>query len=426
MNKKKIGRYFWVFIILAVLFLFFRVSTLEGIASNIVDFNLKITEENGVGLFFAYWGEILVILIVWDWLALKSNVNISCLLGRISADLLKQNKIRLSILCIRLNFGIRKLIFMLRLGWVRYDFGDNDNIVWNSISRPPIKDVILEILFTITRLPTLIAMFLTAFSLKYFEYNDIRNIVMSFGNFEFDFWDAIKLLSPLTFVVLIVSLGYFISFKGCLRRTIAIANRKKIEDIIQVQRDLVGAIGCSFNSISSNIQYVINCQDLVADLWIHSKYPEYNIKKHSLIREYDIESYCFRDIPELECISQKLDELNSNGNWKATMTFSSYKYEMLTFLAKSNRLDLKKLNEAFFTIKGMKTLINNDRYPVIDITNEEIDKMRLNYLYNLPSKIVDSLELLYMLQRYYDEINKLLDFRSDKVGRALRMLTGKE
>jgi hypothetical protein len=426
MDKRKISKYFLLLGILVVVLFAFRAYTLGGILNCIVEFNIKMAQKNAVWLFLTYWGEILIILVVWDWLILKNYVETSCLLDRISADLLKKKRIRLSILCIRLNYSIRKLMFILRLGWVRYGSEDNDKIVWNSIARTPIKDTILGICFSFIKLPALIAMFLAAISLKYFELNDIQNKMKILSSFEFDIWEAIKLLSPLSVVVLIVFLGYFISFRGSIRRSIAQANRKKIEDIIQKQRDLVEAIGCSFNSISSNLQYVINCQDLVADLWIHSRFPEYNNKQHSLNRDWDIEDYCFEDIIELECISQKFDELNSNGNWKATMAFSTYKYEVLTLVAKSSWLDSKKLNEAFFTKEGVKTLIADAGFPIIKYSNEEIQKMRKNYLDSMPKRIVDSLELLYMLRRYYTEMNKLLDFKSDKVGRALRMLTGKE
>ncbi|WP_333650491.1 hypothetical protein [Lacrimispora sp.] len=392
----------------------------------IVEFNLETTQENAVWLFLTYWGEILIILVVWDWLTLKIYVEADYLLYRISADLLKKKRIRLSILCIRLKYSIRKLMFILRLGWGRSGSGDNNKIVWNSIARPPIKDTILGICFSLIKLPALIAIFLTAISLKYFELNDIQNKLKILSSFEFDFWEAIKLLSPLTVVVLMVFLGYFISFRGSIRRSIAQANRKKVEDIIQKQRELVEAIGCSFNSISSNLQYVINCQDLVADLWIHNRFPEYNNKQYSLNRDWDIENYCFENILELERISQKFNELNSNGNWKAAMVFSAYKYEVLTLVAKSSWLDLKKLNEAFFTKEGVETLIAADECLIIKYSNEEIQKMRKNYLDGMSKRIVESLELLYMLHRYYTEMNKLLDFKSDKVGRALRMLTGKE
>jgi len=426
MDKRKISKYFLILIILVVVFFVFRAYTLEGILNCIVEFNLKMAQENVVWLFLTYWGEILIILIVWDSLILKISVETSCLLDRISADLLKKKRIRLPILCIRLNYSIRKLMFILRLGWVRYSFDDDDKIVWNSITRPPIKNTILEICFSLIKLPALIAMFLTAISLKYFGLNDIQNKLKILSSFEFDFWEAIKLLSPLTVVVLIVFIGYFISFRGNIRRSIAQANRKKIEDIIQKQRDLVEDIGDSLNSIASNLQYVINCQDLVADLWIHSRFPKYNNKQHSLNRDWDIENYCFEDILELERISKNLDELNSNGNWSASRAFSSYKYELLTLVARSSLLDSKELNRAFFTKEGMKTLIADAECPRIEYCNEEIQKMRENYLDNMPETIVDSLELLYKLCRYYTEMNKLLNFKSDKVGRALRMFTGKE
>lgn len=426
MYKKVVRKYFILFVLLIVLF--FVITYKFGVILNfIVELDLKMSEESAIRLFFIYWFEILIILIVWDWLIFKSYVEISCLLDSIAADLIKNKNIKLSILCIRLNYSIRKLMFIIRLGWVRTGFDDNDKVVLNSITRPPIKNTILEICFSFLKLPALIAIFLTAISMKYIELSDIQDKWKIIRSFEIDFWEAIKLLSPLTVVILIVFLGYFISSRGSIRRSIAQSNRKKIEDIIQKQRELVEAIGYSFNSISSNIQYVINCQDLVVDLWISGKFPEYNNKQHHYYNRYgDIEDYYFKDIVELKFISQKFNELNSIGNWKATMVFSTYKYEILTFIATSSRLDFKELNETFFTKEGVKTLIADNGDTTIKYTNEEIQRMRNNYLDNMPKRIVDSLKLLYMFYRYYIEANKLLDFKSDKVGRALRMLTGKE
>lgn len=96
----------------------------------------------------------------------------------------------------------------------------------------------------------------------------MSNELKRLGSLDFDFWAYIKLLSPLTVFVLIVFIGYFNSFSGNMRRAIAQANRKKMEDIIREQRDLSEVIGEAIGLIASNLQYVINCQDLIADLWI--------------------------------------------------------------------------------------------------------------------------------------------------------------
>lgn len=74
----------------------------------------------------------------------------------------------------------------------------------------------------------------------------------------------------------------------------------------------------------------------------------------------------------------------------------------------------------------MKKLVDDAKCPIIEYSKEGIHKMRENYLDWIPGRIVDSLELLYKFCRYYDEMNRLLNFRSDKVGRALRIFTGKE
>lgn len=426
MDKRKIGRYLLILIILGAVFFVFKRYNLRDIWNNVVEFNLEIAQKKFIWLFLIYWGEIFIILIFWDLIVHKISMAASLLLDRISEYLLKTKKIRLSILFIRLNFGVSKLMYFLRLGWWTYGSSEDDKIVWNSIRRPAIKDTILSIFFSLIKLPALIAILLSAISLKYFELNDIQEIVKNISSFKFDFWEDIKVLSPLTVVVLIVFIGYFISFRGNIRRAIAQANRKKMEDIIQKQRDLVQTIGDSLYSIASNLQYVIMCQDLVADLWIHSRFPDYNDKHYMSRSDWNIESYCFEDIPELETISQKFDELNANENWSFSRAFSSYKYELLALVARSNLLNLKKLNRTFFTKEGIRILIADAERPLIEYSKEEIQKMREDYLDGIPGRIVDSLALLYKFCRYYDEMNKLLNFKSDKVGRMLRMFTGKE
>lgn len=426
MDKRKIGKYFLILIVLVVAFFVFRSYSLRDICYDIIEFNLEMSQEKFIWLFLIYWGEIFTILISWVLLVDIISVEVNLLLDRLSEYLLKTEKMRLAILCIRVNYGFSKLMYFLRLGWWIYGSSEDDKIVWNSIRRPPIKDIFLGVFFSLIKLPALIAIFLSAISLTYFELNDIQEIVKNLGSFKFDFWEDIKLLAPLTVAVLIVFIGYFISFRGNIRRAIAQANRKKMEDIIQKQRDLVEVIGGSLYSIASNLQYAIKCQDLVADLWIHSRFPDYEDDKCRLRRDTSVESYYFKDIPELKIISQSFDELNTNGNWSASRAFSSYKYEFLTLVSRNSSLNSEKLNEIFFTKEGIKTYINDDKYPMIEVSKEEIEKMRKNYLKWIPRRIVESLKLLYKFCRYYDEMNKLLNFKTDKVGRTLRMFTGKE
>lgn len=424
MNKRKFVNWILLIITLGIVIFIIVMYTPDGIWDYVAEWNLEISQGRGIWLFLIYGGEIFIILLFWDLIVQKISVEVSILLDEISEWLLKSKKIRLTILAIRLNYGICKLLFFLRPGWCRYGFSDEDEIVWDSIRRPPIKDAIFRICFSLIKLPALLSLCLTAISLKWIDLCNVSNELKGLGSL--DFWEYIKLLSPLTVLLLIVFIGYFISFRGNMRRSIAQANRKKMEDIIQKHRDLSEAIGDAIYLIASNLQYVNNCQELVADLWIHSKFPHYVDEKQRFWRDQNIESYCFKDIPELEIISQKFDELNSNGNWNAMRAFSSYKYEFLTLATRSNFLNSEKLNEIFFTNEGMKKIVNDAKCPMNEYSKEEIHKMRENYLEGIPGRIVRSLELLYNFCRYYDEMNTLLNFKSDKVGRALRIFTGKE
>ncbi len=148
-----------------------------------------------------------------------------------------------------------------------------------------------------------------------------------------------------------------------------------MEDIIQQHRILTETIGMSLYSIASNIEYVINCKELVVDLWIHSKFPDYKNEKCMLQRDLNLESFCFKDIPKLKDIVDIFGNFNSNGNSGVSRTFTSYKYEFLTIMSKMSCFSLQRLNEKLFTKQGMESMIADDRYPCVEYSKEEIDEM---------------------------------------------------
>lgn len=426
MYKRKICKWILLFVVsISVIFIANMLVRID-VFHVIMKWNLEISNGNLIELFFVYWLEIGIILALWDLLMHEIYIHISLILDETAEYLLQTNRVRLTIWCVRLKYGISKVMFFLRLGWWKSAFPDNDNIVWSNIIRPTIKNTFLSICVSMIKIPALVALFFTAINLEWFEISDILDALNAFCNLEFDFWGFAKNLSPLITVILVVFIWDFISFKGIIRRTVAQANRKKMEDIIQQHRILTETIGMSLYSIASNIEYVINCKELVVDLWIHSKFPDYKNEKCMLQRDLNLESFCFKDIPELKSIVDIFGNFNSNGNSGVSRTFTSYKYEFLTIMSKMSYFSLQRLNEKLFTKQGMESMIVDDRYPCVEYSKEEIDEKRSNYLEYMPRRLVESLELLYTFCRYYDEMSKLLNVRSDKVGRALRVLTGKE
>lgn len=425
MDKRKICKWILLFVTsISVIFIANMIVRLD-VFHAIMKWNLKMSHENSIGLFFIYWLEIGIVLALWDLLMYEIYTYISSILDEKAEYLLQTNRVRLTIWCVRLKYGMSKVIFFLRLGW-RKSGSLNNNIIWNNITRPTIKNTFLRICVSMIKLPALVALFLTTISLEWFEVRDILDTLNAFWDLEFDFWGLAKNLSPLITVILVVFIWYFISFKGIIRRTIAQVNRKKMEDIIQQHRILTETIGMSLYSMASNIEYVINCRELVVDLWIHSKFPEYKNEKCILQRDLNLESFCFNDIPELKNIADIFGKFNSNGNRGVSRTFASYKYEFLTLISNMSYFSLQRLNEKLFTKQGMESMLADDGYPCVEYSKEEIDEKRSNYLEYMQRRLVESLELLYTFCRYHDEMSKLLNIKSDKVGRALRILTGKE
>ncbi|MFV0363378.1 MAG: hypothetical protein ACK5LL_09880 [Suipraeoptans sp.] len=426
MNKRKIGKSLLFIIGLVLIYWGAKTYAVKDIWENVVEFNLEMSQKKWYWLFLVYWIEILFILMICDLILYMFSVWMSVRLDNIARSLLKKEQIRLSIFLIRLNYAIEKWSFYLQPSWWGVGGSYHRKVVWNSINRSTVKDIVLGVFFSLIRLPGWITLFITALSLKWIKLDDLQSSWQDFVTQKFDFWERIKLLSPLTIVILIVFIGYFVSFKGSIRRTIAQTNRKKMEDVIQEHRELVEVIGDSIYLIAPNLEYVIKCQELVADLWISAKFPEYRDKTMMWNGELNVENFCFVEIPELETISQRFDKLYSNGNSGAARAFSGYRYEILTLMGEGIFLDSGKLNEKFFTKKGMEKMCSKKETYRREYSKEEIKEKRDNYLEFIPYSILDGLKLLYKFCRYYDEMNKLLNFKSDKVGRALRMFTGKE
>ncbi len=426
MDKRKIVK--WTIFLTIVVCLAFVVekNMLGNVWKYIINWNLEFSKENAIGLFLVYWIEILIVLALWDLLMYGIYKHMYLVLGEKAEYFLQTNKIRLTIWCVRIKYGMCKAMFFLRLGWWKSGSSEDDNIVLNNIARPTIKNMFFYICISMIKPPALVALFLTAISLEWFEISDIFVELNALCDLEFDFWGFAKNLSPLITATLVMFIWYFISFKGIIRRNIAQANRKKMEEIIQEHRILTEAIEMSFESIASNIRYVINCKELVVDLWIHNRFPNYKNEEIMLQRNFDLESFCFEDIPELNDMVHVFEKLDLNGNRGVSWTFARYKYEFLALISRTSYFSVEKLNEKLLTKQGMKSMLDNDRHTCVKYSKEKIEKIRSNYLEYMPRRIVESLELLYIFYRYYDEMSKLLNVRSDKVGRALRMLTGKE
>lgn len=426
MDKRKIGKWIFGFIVAVGLIFIFKKCTLCNIWNHIVEWNIKISREKIVCLFGIYLIEIFMFLILEDSLVLKFFGDASLFLDNKSKYLLQKEEVGLAIYCIRIKYGISKLMYLLGAGWSKPSFLFKDKIVWNSIKRPTIKEFFLEVTFSLVKLPALIAICLTGISLNWFGINDIQNGMKTLYSYRLNFWNAVQNVSPLTTVALLASIWYFISFEGNIKRAVARANYRKMEEIIEKQRKLTEIIEKVLYLASENLQYVIKCQELIIDLAIYRKFFDYKDYKSMSRTALNVENYCFQDIPELVDVVEMLKELNSSGNRGALLVFSSYKYEFLTLMGQSYFLSLEKLNKIFFTKESIAVLFNEDESRKSKYSEQEICKIREDYSNGLQDVIIEGLELLYIFYRYYNKMNKLLNFRTDKVGRTLRMFTGKE
>jgi hypothetical protein len=200
-----------------------------------------------------------------------------------------------------------------------------------------------------------------------------------------------------------------------------------MEMIIDKQRELNVNLGRAVYEAIKNLQYFINNQDSISQMWIEKKFPKHE-RKERYYRKWTIEDYSlFKDIDSLQNVVKSLAELNSIENKRDFMSFTRYKYDLIKLATLYELKQLTYLEEILITKSGFErrySKINVDEY--ITYSQEEMLIKKKEQLDAFSYWIIDAIELLYICLRYCDEMNSLLNINSDKMGRMLRMFTGKE
>ncbi|WP_440705806.1 hypothetical protein [Heyndrickxia oleronia] len=389
------------------------------------------------GMIALYWIEVILVVFIWDifWFRLYYVSNI--FYTELTQYLVKKKKLLLLVKLIRFQYGLNKFSYYMRFGWISY----------STNSKRDLKDLIVSLtLFefvkiisnSLFRFPTILALLLT---LTNYMTEDIqlRNKYEQLLYKAFLFFSTqYTKLSALVVLVLILFIWYFVSGKGVIRRTVAQANRKKLEDIIQVHRQLTNLIMEMIMKGAENLEYTFKCRESILDYWTNKRYPlvsESNFKNIKLLRYglTDVDEFKFLDIPEINKTVDEFSKLLSAENRNMSLWFSKYDYELVKVLTRFKITKAEYYEEYLFTRSGFDRLFDIKKSNFIeelDSTNEKVRKIQESRdffeRYVLNKNIIEGIELLYELYRYIHALNRLLHVDSDKIGRALRMFTGKE
>ncbi|WP_379893769.1 hypothetical protein [Marinicrinis lubricantis] len=250
-------------------------------------------------------------------------------------------------------------------------------------------------------------------------------------------WDNFTKLSAIVVLILIIFLGYFVSRYGIIRRAVAQANRKKLEEVVLKHRELSHYIIDLISIGSRNIEYAINCYDLIVECYAYKIKPIVSIhaQRRWVTQRYkESKDFLFEDIPTLEAFIQGINEMKLAENSYISRWFLKSKYEFTTlFIVNSYDLKTDQMNRLLFTKKGFEEMnkppekfsrySDSDFEMAIEEIEVETDEFKK---YILEKYIIEGIELVFKLYRYLKILENMLSMDSDKFGRSLRALTNKE
>lgn len=410
-----------------------HIYTIKEVWNKVIEWNYN-WEWSWYGVFFIFWIEIILLAFIWDLFWFRLNYTFNFFYTELTQIAVKRKRLWLLVKLIRIQYSYNKLSYYMRIGWISYSINRRKGLI-DFIARLTISDFVKSIFLRMFKFPTIFAILLVLVTndttkntgiwiLKQNDWIKINTLL----------WEHFTKLSALVILILILALWYFVSSKGVIRRSIAQANRKKLEDVIQLHRQLTYHIMALINTGSDNLEYAFRCRELILDHWIYKRYP-YALEYYSLegFVFRDSEYFMFEDIPEIREIVTELNNLLSEENQNISLWFSRYQYELIKVLTRARNRNINYYEDYLFTKIGFSRLFElkrSESSQQLDFVKEEEKdiKERSEFFerYVLNRYIIEGMELLYELYRYIYAINRLLHVDSDKIGRILRMFTGKE
>ncbi|GAB6256967.1 hypothetical protein PSKAS_24890 [Peribacillus sp. N1] len=381
--------------------------------------------EKRVGLYAIYFIEIFMIATLWDFVILRLSNVVYSLYTELTERFIRKKWILIKL--IRFYYGFQKIYYYLRLGIIQISIRSKPKLI-DDLTAPIFTDW-LKFFFNLFKSTySILAALLTLLTFNYsIIYGGLESIKDQWDNLFFLLWSNSSKLSAVVVVVLLIFLLYFVSRYGVTRRAIAQANKKKLEDVIQLFRELEKPVLDIILKGSKNLEYALNCYESIYESWTLKKYKTLeNQKRTESLRSIDFD-FLFDDITELNDLIKKLEAINKSENRMFGIWYTNYKFELRRFINITRLNQLEYYERVLFTKKGFNKMSNvNQNRQVMKIDEKRLSEEYAFNQYKLNMNIIDGLELLYAFYRYIEVSNKILHMDSDKVGRGIRLFTGKE
>ncbi|MCG8542029.1 MAG: hypothetical protein MJA82_19130 [Clostridia bacterium] len=253
---------------------------------------------------------------------------------------------------------------------------------------------------------------------------------------------------PAIIIVLIVIIGWkYTSLKGRYIRGANRLNQKIIEETLDIHRRLVEPLITVIDKASKNIEYALNCKDLLIESRLRKMSPFIrDIENDKVIwdekyigYEYDYE---FDDIEEIGEIANIIREAKEKNIYEEFFWIRHYSDVMIgidNLKRESEKLE-DNLRFYLFTTKTLRKILKEDKEEVIyseiqeGIPNEDkkgyferkILKDIKEFKIKIDRIIIKSIEMLVDLGNYNKGIYSLLHFNSNRLGRTLSYWTDRE
>lgn len=265
-----------------------------------------------------------------------------------------------------------------------------------------------------------LAFLLACFSLKIFV-GDITYYLLKIQGFLKDIsvlktnisdtFSRLPAFVALITIIPIVFFFYFYSQKRDVRKIIDKENRKYFEEVVLLYEQLLIWIDHHIYEISENFDYVINCQDLITEQFLKKIVPNYMslTDKHYNTPKW-IEGFRFVEIADLNELREIITRLSSDRLMKFTRIFSVKRFDVWYLYLWNFHLlnEEKKIEESFYTKKGISSKFDRLHTYSYDLTQEQIEERRKEELSNFSRSIYNNLELLYRLKRASDSLRKYI------------------
>lgn len=422
----------WLLIVVVIIVLILNIQwVLNAIISN----NINVSQGQFFYLWVIFFIEISIVLIFYDLLMSKLYSCINLNIKKICILAIKKKYVGLAQFMIRVDYNITRIFKFLRLGWVRYGISDVSS-VWIGISKSTLVQKIFFVARLVISFQALLSLILTLFTLNIIDVNwlhvkwkifseffkEALTIKINFG----DIFSKLPAIVALLTILPVLFFFYFYSQKREVRKIIDRKNNESFKIVVIKHNELSQLISRSIYTISENLDYVINCQSLIVDLILNKQIKNmHELEDRYYYANKNVETYLFKEIPEIPKIAEVIVELTSEELDYFTKLFSVKRYEIWHFYWEfSSCKTSEKLNRLFLTKQGMNEIISKVTKLPFEISKEELTKYENEQQDILSYNIYDALETLYSLKRYNESLKQYLT--SSKTEKTLMKTLAKE